>query len=308
MLVAVGLVLLAVGGEVVVRGASRLAIALGVKPVVVGATVLAAATSAPELASSLTAVYAGSPAIAVGNVLGSNIANIGLILGLSGLLAPLSVHSVLLARELPVMVGASLLLVVLGADGDLSRVDGWLLLAGLVAYLWTVVRVERRGADPVLETEVRVAVGGAREPLKQLAVVVGGVVVLVVGADQLVDGAVGLARAWAVPEAVIGLTVVAVGTSLPELAASLAAARRGHADLVLGNVIGSNLFNVLGILGLTAAARPLVGAMAGMERDQWVALGFALFLVPALGRARRLSRQEAGLLLGAYAVYVGTLV
>lgn len=302
-----GFGLLVAGGDVVVRGAGRLALAAGIQPLVVGLTVVAFCTSAPELAASVTAALAGSPALAVGNVIGSNIANIGLILGLSALLRAITVQSSVLVREVPVMIGATLLLFTLGLDGSLSRLDGAAFFAALLVYLVFMVRAELAAREPKVESEVVESVGETGSIGRSLVYVVVGVVMLVLGADRLVYGATELARASGITEEVIGLTVMAVGTSLPELAASLAATRRGQGDIVLGNVVGSNIFNILCILGATPLVQPIDG-MAAFTPDLLVALGFSVALVPLLGRTRIVFRYEAALLLVAYVVYIGSLL
>lgn len=302
-----GIVLLVAGGDTVVRGAGRLALAAGVRPLVVGLTVVAFCTSAPELAASITAANAGSPGLAVGNVLGSNIANIGLILGLSGLVRPIRVQSTLLRRELPVLLAASLAVMLLARDGSLSRGDGALLLAALFTYLGVMIRAELRAVELATDAEVQEAVGKGGV-LPNLGWVGLGVGFLVAGADQLVDGAVGLARRSGLSEAVVGLTIVAVGTSLPELAASIAAARKGQGDIVLGNVVGSNIFNVLCILGATAVIQPIEGAMAAFTRDLAVVVAFSVLLWPLLGRGRTLFRHEAGILLVGWGGYTWWIV
>lgn len=298
-----GIVLLVAGGDTVVRGAGRLALAAGVRPLVVGLTVVAFCTSAPELAASITAANAGSPGLAVGNVLGSNIANIGLILGLSGLVRPIRVQSTLLRRELPVLLAASLAVMLLARDGSLSRGDGALLLAALFTYLGVMIRAELRAVELATDAEVQEAVGKGGV-LPNLGWVGLGVGFLVAGADQLVDGAVGLARRSGLSEAVVGLTIVAVGTSLPELAASIAAARKGQGDIVLGNVVGSNIFNLLCILGCTALVQPIEGGFAAFTKDMWVAVAFAVALFPLLWRGWILSRVEAASLVAGWVGYM----
>lgn len=304
----IGLALLVAGGDVVVRGAGKLAISAGIKPLVVGLTVVAFCTSAPELAASITAALGGSPGLAVGNVLGSNIANVGLILGLAGLLRPISVQSTVLAREVPVMIAASAGLVVLGWDGTLSRLDGLTMLAALVVYLAFMVRAELRAQEPAVEAEVVESVGRTGPAWQSVALVLVGVAMLVLGANQLVGAATTLARISGISEEVVGLTVMAVGTSLPELAASLAAARKGQGDIVLGNVVGSNIFNILCILGATAVISPIEGGMQVFSRDLWVSLGVATALWPMLGRGRTLFRHEAALLLIGYGAYMWWIV
>lgn len=298
-----GLALLVAGGDVVVRGAGKLAIAAGVRPLVVGLTIVAFCTSAPELAASVTAALAGSPALAVGNVLGSNIANVGLILGIAGLVRPIVVQSTVLTREVPAMIVASLLLVGLAWDGTLSRPDGVAMLLSLGAYLAVMVRTELRAHEPRVEAQVEASVGAKMSFGGSIALVVVGVGMLVLGADRLVAGATALARSSGLSEAVVGLTVMAVGTSLPELAASVAAAHKGQGDIVLGNVVGSNIFNILCILGATAVIRPIEGGMADFTRDLWVGVGFAVALWPMLGRGRTLFRHEAALLVVGWCAY-----
>jgi cation:H+ antiporter len=306
--IALGLVLLLVGGEFVVRGAGRLALAAGLRPLVVGLTVVAFCTSAPELAASVTAAVAGSPGLAVGNVLGSNVANLGLVLGVAALIRPVAVRSTVLLRELPVMLGASLLLVLLGWDGSLSRLDGALMLGLLTLYLVLMVRAELRAKEPRVEAEVEESVGPLGSAPRNVALVVGGVAALVLGADRLVLGASALARTWGMSEDVVGLTVMAVGTSLPELAASGVAAHRGQGDIVLGNVVGSNIFNILCILGVTALVHPVAGGMLHFRRDLWVGVAFCVAVFPLMLRGRVVTRGEGGLLLGAYAAYIAWIL
>jgi cation:H+ antiporter len=303
--IVVGLALLIGGGELVVRGASRLALALGMSPLAVGLTVVAAATSAPELAASLTAAAQGSPAVAIGNVVGSNVANIGLILGIAGLVREIPVKATFLRREVVVLVIASGALALVVADGRVGRLEGGALLGALVAYVAHLLRTEQAVPAEVEQEYVEEYGGGVRAIGAHLAVTAVGVGLLVGGAQALVTGAVSLARALGVAEEVIGLTVVAVGTSLPELASSVVAAWRGHGDLVLGNVVGSNIFNVLGILGLTALAVPIELGEASFGTDLVVMGAYAVVLGPMLFVGWRLRRWESALLLTSYLAYVG---
>ncbi|MBB1044572.1 calcium/sodium antiporter, partial [Dietzia sp. DQ11-44] len=287
---AVGFVLLVAGGESLVRGAGRLAVSLGISPLVVGLTVVAFATSTPELAVSVDAALSGHPGLAVGNVVGSNIANVLLILGLTALIAPLLAKSRIVRVDIPIMVGFSVLLLVVALDGVISSLDGLLLFAGVVAYVVaTVIISRRRAADPTstaqdepTEEHAEGATGeqsaaGAGTPesaagavdvdpaedgashsvLKSSAMVALGVLMLVVGARLLVTAASDLAAAWGMSDLVIGLTVVAIGTSLPELATSLVAAFRGERDLAVGNIVGSNMFNIGAVLGITSLITPI---------------------------------------------------
>jgi cation:H+ antiporter len=309
-LLAAGLVLLTGGASALVRGAAALALRLGLTPLVIGLTVVAFGTSAPELVVSIQAAVAGNPGIAVGNVLGSNIANIGLILGLAALMRPFRIDALLLKRDVPLMIGVSVLVAILLFDGTLGRVEGLGLVAGLVVYLTWSVRASRKEtaaaaavadahADDIPET----ADGPAG---RDLLLVAAGLGALVFGADLLVRGAVAIAEAAGVSDAIIGLTVVALGTSLPEMATSVVAAMRGHSAMAAGNVVGSNLFNLLGILGTAAVVHPL--AAPGLETaDLAVMVGFAAALVPLMLTGRRLVRWEGALLLAGYVGYVGYL-
>jgi cation:H+ antiporter len=301
-------VLLVVGGELVVRGAGRLALLLGVRPLVVGLTVVAFSTSAPELAASLTAALAGSPGLALGNVVGSNIANVGLILGICALVRTMQVQSAFLRREVPALVVSGLLMLLLLRDGSLSRAESGFLLVLLVGYVAYMVRSESRAKVDAIDEEVVEEHGGSGSRGAQLVIVLVGVTCLVAGANRLVLGATTIAQALGMSERVIGLTIVAVGTSLPELASSLVAARKGHTDLVLGNVVGSNIFNVLCILALTGLVAPLTGQAGALTLDLWVMVGFSMALALLLHSGRTLFKSEAALLLSAYLVYVYLLL
>lgn len=288
---AVGFVLLVAGGELLVRGASRLAVTLGISPLVVGLTVVAFATSTPELAVSVDAALSGHPGLAVGNVVGSNIANILLILGLTALIAPLLASSRIVRVDIPIMVAFSIVLLVVALDGEISSLNGLLLLAGLVAYVVaTVVISRRRSADPTDTAQDGSAIeepdqpedaehtdgaqgadsaedGASHSVLKSSALVALGVLMLVVGARLLVTAASDLAAAWGMSDLVIGLTVVAIGTSLPELATSLVAAFRGERDLAVGNIVGSNMFNIGAVLGVTSLITPIEVAAGAIRFD-----------------------------------------
>jgi cation:H+ antiporter len=303
-----GLVLLVSGGELVVRGAGQLALLLGVRPLVVGLTVIAFSTSAPELAASLTAALTGSPGLALGNVIGSNIANVGLILGISGLVRTIEVQSAFLRREVPVLVVSGLLMLLLLRDGSLSRPESGFLLVLLVTFVGYMVLSESRAKPDAIDEEVVAQHVDSGSRIAQLLVVLVGVALLVLGANRLVSGATSIAQSLGVSERVIGLTIVAVGTSLPELASSLVATRKGHTDLVLGNVVGSNIFNVLCILGLTGLVAPLEADGEALSLDLWVMVGFSLVLSALLHRGRKLFRSEAVLLIAAYLVYVYLLL
>ncbi len=297
--VILGIVLLYFGGNLLVDNSSLLARRWGVSSLVIGLTVVALGTSAPELAASITAALRGAPELALGNVIGSNVANIALILGVTALIYPLQTQKPFLRRELPVMIGSAALLPLLLLDGTLSRVDGGLLLVCLGGYLWVLLsRRESVGEQSdVSSRPLWVSNLGA---LLGLGLLVG-------GAQLLVSGATSLARSFGVPELVIGLTLVAVGTSLPELATAGIAALRREPDIALGNVVGSNIFNVLFILGATALVRPIHIAYRAVALNLWLMVGLSLLLLPLLLTGLRLGRREGVLLLVLYVFYVGYL-
>ncbi len=299
-----GLVLLLTGAELLVRGAARLAARVGISALVIGLTVVAFGTSAPELAVTVQAGLAGKADLALGNVVGSNIFNVLFILGLSALITPLLVSRQLVRLDVPLMVGVSVLLLVLAIDGRVSTFDGVLLVAGLLAYTVFTVREGRRnnvdaGADPATETGLV-----ARLPV-QLLLIVAGLALLVLGARWLVAGAVELAQAAGLSEAVIGLTVVAAGTSLPEVATSVVAAVRGERDMAVGNVVGSNIFNILLIAGVGATVAPggLEVAPALLRFDLPVMVAVAVACLPIFFTAHLIARWEGALFFGYYVAY-----
>lgn len=299
-----GLVLLIVGAEALVRGSAALARRLGVGPLVVGLTVVAFGTSAPELVVSARAALAGAGDIALGNVLGSNIANILLILGLAAMIRPLRIQTQLVRIDIPIMIVVSLLFFLVLADRRVSQLEGLLLLCGIAVYTASSIVLARREQDPALRRSIE---GGLpvwpRALAGQLAAIAGGLALLVLGANVFVKGAVRMAGALGVSEALIGLTVVAVGTSLPELATSVVAAAKGEGDIAVGNVVGSNVFNLLGILGASAALRPIVAVEIGAA-DLLAMVAAALLLLPLARSGLRLRRWEAALLLSVYVGYV----
>ncbi|HWA59408.1 MAG TPA: calcium/sodium antiporter [Gemmatimonadales bacterium] len=313
-LVLVGLLLLAGGGELLVRGATALARLAGVTPAVIGLTIVAIGTSLPELVVSLLAAAQHQPDIAVANVVGSNIFNIVGILGVTALIVALPVHGSAVRLEWPFMFGVSAALVVFSRDGLLDRFEGGLMLGAFTLFTWYMIRLARaefRQAERrEFETEsVRRSIRGplAAVPVALLAVA-GGLALLVGGARALVDGAVELARLAGMSERVIGLTVVAIGTSMPELAASTVAAVRGRTDVAVANLIGSNIFNILGILGVTALYHPVPVAEALRNSDMVWMMVTALALFPILRSGGRVSRLEGAFLLGMYVVYLVLLI
>jgi cation:H+ antiporter len=315
-----GLALLLVGAELLVRGASRLAVALGISPLVIGLTVVAWGTGSPELAVAVNAAMEGRADLAVGNVVGSNIANILLILGLAAVIAPLKVSVRLVVLDVPVMIGVSILTLLLALDGVLGTFDGLLLLAALVVYtVWTVweSRRARRARRERLEREL--AGDGANEATTgsrwlpyalQVTWIVAGLLLLVKGSDWLVEGASALAIALGFSELVIGLTIVAVGTSLPELATSAVAAARGERDMAVGNAVGSNIFNVLAVLGVTAVigAGGITIAPAALSFDIPIMIAVAIACVPVFFSGHAIDRWQGALFVALFAGYMTYLV
>ncbi len=302
-----GLGLLTAGGEMLIRGALGVAQRLGVSPLLSGLVIVGFGTSMPELVVSVDAALGGHPDIAVGNVVGSNIANVLLILGLCAVIMPLAVTPLALRRDAVTVIAASVLFIVLAGSGVVSRADGGILLGCLVTYLAWAYWSERFAAAPSAEVHAAEAGEVGRVPESAAAssvAVLAGLVLLVLGSRVLLKGAVGIAQEWGVSEAVIGLTLVAVGTSLPELAVSVIAALRRHADVAVGNILGSNIFNLLGILGVSALVEPLDVTGRILRVDQWVLLGVALLLTVFLYTGRRLSRVEGGVLLAGYVAYI----
>jgi cation:H+ antiporter len=311
LLVAVGLVMLALGGVLLVRGAVGMAARLGISPLLAGLTIVGFGTSTPELATSVQAALAGSPGIAVGNVVGSNIANILFILGVSALILPLSVNPAAFRRDAIALGGSALLAtgaVLLGVIGALA---GGVLIACLAGYIWWAYRSESTAPCPeaarhAAEAEDR-PVPPDTGPAVLAGMILAGLALAIFGADFLVDGAVVLAAAAGVSESVIGLTVVAVGTSLPELIACTVAVLRKHEDVALGNVVGSNIYNLCGILGTTALIQPITVPPEIAAFDIWVMLGVTALLIAQLRSGWRLSRAEGALLLALYAAYATAL-
>lgn len=302
VLVVIGIAGLYGGGDLLVKHAARLAQVVGLSRLVIGLTVVAFGTSAPELAATVVAAVRGAPEIALGNVIGSNIANIGLILGLTALLYPLATRWQFVKRELPFLVVATVLAAAMMLDGRLGRVEGGVLLAGLGSFLVVALRgAQLPPPRPASQRPPRLSAGAT---WRELALAMLGVVVLVAAAQALVSGATGIARGLGVSERVIGLTMVAVGTSLPELASSLVAVLRRETDIILGNVIGSNVFNLLSVLAVAGLVQPIAVDAAQLRLDLAVMVGFTLVAVPMLLTGMRVGRREGAALLLAYAAYV----
>lgn len=304
-----GLVLLVVGAEALVRGASRLALSVGISPLVVGLTVVAFGTSSPEMAVSVQSALAGSADLALGNVVGSNIFNVLFILGVSALIVPLLVARQLVRQEVPVMIGVSLLLLALALDGRIGRGDGALLTGLLLAYTVFLVqqsRQNRNGDAGLLDDTLAPPAAWERHPAAQLLLIAAGLGALVLGATWLVDAAVSFAKYLGVSELVIGLTIVAAGTSLPEVATSIIAALRGQRDIAVGNVVGSNVFNILGVLGLSSMVSPagIEVAPSVLAFDLPVMLAVALACLPIFFTGGLIARWEGALFFGLYGAYM----
>ena len=311
-----GLVALIAGAELLVRGSSKLALSFGISPLVVGLTIVAFGTSAPEMAVSVGAVLDGQTDIALGNVVGSNIFNVLFILGLSALIVPLVVHQQLIRQEVPIMIGASVLLLLLSLDGVLSWIDGAILVVLMVAYTAFLViqsRSQAQAGNTEFDVENKPAKPGAwdsRWPA-QLGLISFGLFLLVVGSDWLVGSAVEFAKVMGVSDVVIGLTIVAAGTSMPEVATSVMAAIKGERDIAVGNVVGSNTFNILGCLGISGLVSGNLGLgvpSSVLAFDIWVMLAVALACLPVFMTGREIARWEGGVFLGYYLAYVAYLI
>lgn len=307
LFVAVGVLLLTTGGEALIRGSLAAANRMNVSPLLSGLLIVGFGTSAPELVVSIDAALNNRPDIAVGNVVGSNIGNILLILGLCAMITPLAVKPLALRRDAVTVVAAGILFLILVGGNALARTDAAILLIALAAYLIWAYRTERSGMPPSAELHKAESEEVTALPKTTLWIVLAillGLALLIAGSQVLLKGAVGIAEAFGISEAVIGLTLVAIGTSLPELSISIIAAFRKHADVAIGNILGSNIFNLLGILGISALLQPLPVHARILQFDQWVMLGTSLILLVFLYTGSRLSRLEGGLLVLGYALYL----
>jgi cation:H+ antiporter len=309
-----GIVLLISGAELLVRGASRLAVALGVTPLVVGLTVVAFGTGSPELAVGINAAAAGQADLTIGNVVGSNIFNVLLILGVSALVAPLVVSQQLVRLDVPIMIVVSLAFLMMALDGTVQTGDGAVLVAAGVLYTYLLVRISRREAAAVhMEYEQAYGVPPTRDaggwPLHLLFVLLG-LGLLILGSRWLINGAVAIATTLGVSELIIGLTIIAAGTSLPEVATSIVAGLRGERDIAVGNVVGSNLFNILVVVGVTSVVTPggLSVASAAINFDLPVMIAASLLCLPIFFVRHRIGRWEGGLFLAYYVFYAMYLV
>ena len=307
-----GLVLLVWSADRFVDGAAATAVHLGMPPLLIGMVIIGFGTSAPELAVSAIAATDGNPGLALGNAYGSNITNIALIVGLVALISPIAVHSQILRKELPILLGITLLAGWQLLDGELTRLDGWVLLAAFAMIMgWSIVQGIRGKGDP-LGGEAEVEVSSSEMSLKRALIwVVTGLVLLLASSRMLVWGAVFVAQSLGISDLIIGLTIVAIGTSLPELAAGIASVRKNEHDLILGNILGSGIFNTLAVVGIAAAIEPMVVDSVVLYRDWTVmtAVTVGLFLMGygLFGGKRLIRRWEGGLLLIVYVCYTGYL-
>jgi cation:H+ antiporter len=321
-LILIGLLGLIIGGELLVRGATGLAVAARISPLVIGITVVSFGTSAPELAVTVQAALAGAPALAVGNVVGSNIANILLILGAAALITPLTVNSRVVKVDLPVVLICSAALWVLSLDGKIGTLDGLGMVVALAVYLaWTLVQGRKDTA--AVQAEFTHAAGAGREAsgagsdpesgagrgagrlLKQTVLIIAGLLCLVFAARAMVSGAGDIARHFGISELIIGLTIIAIGTSLPELVASVLASWRGQGDIAVGNAVGSNLFNILAVLGIGAMVAPggIPVDPEVLALDLPIMIAVVLFCIPLFFTGCRITRLEGGVMLGYFVAY-----
>ena len=309
-----GLVVLILGADLLVRGASRLAAAFGVSPLVIGLTIVAIGTASPEIAVSLQAAVNSQGDLTLGNVLGSNIFNILFILGITAFLAPIVIAEQLIRKDAPIMLGVSSLAFVLALNGNLGWLDGCILLFGLIVYIIFALRQSKRESAEIQKEYEREYAGKeqrtVRHTVTNLVLILIGLSLLVLGSNWLVDSAVIIAKALGVSELVIGLTIVAVGTSLPEVATSAIAALKGESDIAVGNAVGSNIFNLLGVLGLGALLSPngMIVSQDVLRFDFPVMVFVALICLPIFYIDNRISRMEGTLLLGYYVLYVSYVI
>lgn len=309
----IGLIALVLGAELLVRGASRLATTLGVSPLVVGLTVVAFGTSAPELAVSVNAALSGNTDLAVANVVGSNIFNILFILGISALITPLVVHAQIIRQEIPILIGSCLLLFALSVDDRISLTESFLLLGALVAYTVFLIIQSRKESQAIRDeyaAENNKKSKWDASVYVQVLLILAGLYLLVQGSEWLVDSAVIFAKMIGVSDIVIGLTIVAAGTSMPEVATSVMAAFKGERDIAVGNVVGSNTFNILGCLGVTGLVAPagLIVPPSVLNFDLWVMLAVCFACIPVFVTGREIARWEGAVFVGYYIAYVAYLI
>jgi cation:H+ antiporter len=303
-LIVLGILLLYYGGEFLVDNASKLANKLGVSALVIGLTVVAFGTSAPELAASVTAALQGFPDLSVGNIVGSNIANLALVLGIAALVYPLATTARFVRREVPFMIGTSLLLLPFSLNGNIGRIEGLILVALLGFFLWFLLREGETAEIEEVEAELKEEGAQQVSTLRLSLFAALGIGLLVGGAQVLVEGASNLAEAFGINERIIGITLVALGTSLPELASSVVAALKKEGDIIIGNLIGSNVFNVLSIIGITTIIQPLSVRPEWQNVDFWIMIGVSLLTLVFLAVGLRVGRAKGGVLVAVYVAYI----
>jgi len=304
ILLLLGLILLFIGAEGLIRGSSALALRFGISPLVVGLTVVAFGTSSPELVVSINSSLEGNGGIALGNIIGSNICNIALILGTSALIKPLIVQAQVVKREIPIMIAVSILLFILSLNNEISRLEGLIFFAGIIVYIIISIYLSKKEKNSEVKKEFEKNITKQTRKLwKSVVFVIAGLGLLAVGAKIFVDGAVAAAERMGVSQVVIGLTIVAIGTSLPELITSVVAAFKNEADIAIGNIVGSNVFNILSILGVTAIINPVSTSDAGLI-DFSLMLLTAILLLPLSWSGYKLSRWEGGFFFAGYVIYM----
>jgi len=299
----IGLILLFIGAEGLIRGSSTLALKIGITPLVVGLTVVAFGTSTPELVVSLKAALIGNDSISLGNVIGSNIANIALILGIAALIRPLDVHANVIRKEIPIMITITILLILLLLDGEVGFVDGLIFVLAIVIYTIVNITLARKEKNAEVENEFKDGLKSKINVPLSIIMIVAGLGLLILGANLFVNGAISIAKSIGVSDAIIGLTIVAIGTSLPELITSIVASYKNESDIAVGNVVGSNIFNILGILGITALIIT-VNAEGINFIDYGVMFFASLILLPLSKTGFKISRLEGAFLIAGYIAYI----
>jgi cation:H+ antiporter len=298
-----GLIMLFIGAEGLIRGSSNLAIRIGITPLVVGLTVVAFGTGSPELFVSLKAALNGNSTIVLGNVIGSNIANVALILGVAALIKPIKIQVRVLKIEIPIMIGFSVLLIILLMDGELSLIDGLIFSVSIITYTFIKIKLARKEKNRKVTSEFKEGLKSKLGTPISILLIIGGLTLLILGANAFVQGAIAIAKIFNISDAVIGLTVVAFGTSLPELVTSSVACFKNESDIAVGNVVGSNIFNILAILGITAVIIPI--SSAGISKvDLGVMIFMAVILLPLSKTGYSITRIEGAALLLGYIVYI----
>ncbi|PKL85504.1 MAG: sodium:calcium antiporter [Ignavibacteriae bacterium HGW-Ignavibacteriae-1] len=299
--------LLYFGADGLVGGSARIAFKMGIKPLIVGLTIVAFGTSSPELVVSINANLAGSGDITLGNVIGSNICNIGLIVGITALIKPINVSLQIVRKDIIIMCGVSVLPILMLIDGQIGRIEGVILILLLIVYLWYNIFIVSKQGNPEADTEIDSIVKKSKPMWMNIAFIIGGLALLIVGANLFVEHAVEIARFFNISESVIGLTIVAIGTSLPELATSVVASIKGESDISLGNIVGSNIFNILAILGIAAVINPInFGNITYIDLS--IMMMFAVVLLPLARTGFIIDRKEGFVLLLLYVGYIYILL